>query len=154
MAFSPMDLQNSLGNYSFRSSSSSNLHDDSHAPVPHQGSLCRLEGEGETTYILEILLESGSSHDLVFLRKDFDFSVRLFSIMDTESRGRISKATVEEFMALRCPVFWRRDEDLQERAEDSSDGTTSPTFEEVWKAVTSCSNMRGVNNSHIVSLGV
>eukprot|EP00531_Pseudo-nitzschia_arenysensis_P017415 CAMPEP_0116136040 /NCGR_PEP_ID=MMETSP0329-20121206/11509_1 /TAXON_ID=697910 /ORGANISM="Pseudo-nitzschia arenysensis, Strain B593" /LENGTH=1106 /DNA_ID=CAMNT_0003630875 /DNA_START=496 /DNA_END=3816 /DNA_ORIENTATION=- len=154
MAFSPMDLQNSLGNYSFRSSSSSNLHDDSHAPVPHQGSLCRLEGEGETTYILEILLESGSSHDLVFLRKDFDFSVRLFSIMDTESRGRISKATVEEFMALRCPVFWRRDEDLQERAEDSSDGITSPTFEEVWTAVTSCSTMRGVNNSHIVSLGV
>eukprot|EP00533_Pseudo-nitzschia_delicatissima_P009597 CAMPEP_0116090630 /NCGR_PEP_ID=MMETSP0327-20121206/7074_1 /TAXON_ID=44447 /ORGANISM="Pseudo-nitzschia delicatissima, Strain B596" /LENGTH=1105 /DNA_ID=CAMNT_0003581927 /DNA_START=451 /DNA_END=3771 /DNA_ORIENTATION=- len=149
MAFSPMDLQNSLGNYSYRSSSSSNLHDDSHVPVPHQGSLCRLEGEGETTYILEILLESGSSHELVFLRKDFDFSVRLFSIMDTESRGRINKATVEEFMALRCPVFWRRDEDLQDRSVEAADGL-SPTFEEVWTAVTSCSTLtRDLNSSGV-----
>lgn len=145
MAFSPMDLQSSLGNYSFRGSSSSNLHDDIHTPVPHQGSLCRVEGEGKTAYILEIVLKSGSSHELVFLRKDFDFSLRLFSIMDTESRGRINKATVEEFMALRCPVFWRRDEDLEDRTVESSEGS-SPTFEEVWTAVTSCSALtRGMN---------
>ena len=151
MSFTQLDLQTSLGNYSFRSSSSSNLHDDSHAPVPHQGSLCRVEGKGETTYILEILLESGSSHELVFRRKDFEFSLRLFHIMDTESRGRINKATVEEFMALRCPVFWRRDEDLETGAVESSDGT-SPTFEEVWKAVTSCSVLARSSNSNGVSL--
>ena len=151
MAFSSADLQNSFGNYSFRSSSSSNIHHDSQKLMPHQGNLCRVDGEGETTYILEILLESESSHELVFRRKDFDFSVRLFSIMDTESRGRINKATVEEFMALRCPVFWRRDEDLEDRAVQSAHGT-SPTFEEVWTAVTSCSTLTRIMNSDELSL--
>jgi len=150
MAFSPVDLQNSFGNYSFRGSSSSNLHDDSQVIVPHQGSLCRVEGKGETTYILEILLESESTHELVFRRKDFDFSLRLFSIMDTESRGRINKATVEEFMALRCPVFWRRDKDLKDVAVQSAHGT-SPTFEEVWTAVNSCSTLTRIMNSDELS---
>jgi len=108
--------------------------------------LCRVEGKGETTHILEILLENEASHELIFRRNDFDFSLRLFSIMDTESRGRISKATVEEFMALRCPVFWRRDEDLADRTEQCAHGT-SPTFEEVWTAVTSCSTLTRIMNS-------
>jgi len=150
MAFSPVDLQNSFGNYSFRSSSSGNLHDGIQVPIPHQGSLCRVEGRGETTYVLEIILERESTHELVFRRKDFDFSLRLFSIMDTESRGRINKATVEEFMALRCPVFWRRDEDLKDR-EIQSTRETSPTFEEVWAVVISCSTLTRIMNSDELS---
>lgn len=108
------------------------------AMVPHRGSLYRIEGQDETMYALEILLDHQSSvtHELAFLRKDFDFALRLFSIMDTESRGQISKATVQEFVTLRCPVFWRRDEDLEPSV---SVHETSPTFEEVWMAVAECS---------------
>jgi hypothetical protein len=108
------------------------------ALVPHRGSLCRIEGQSEILYVLEILLDEQSSmtHELVFLRKDFDFALRLFSIMDTESRGQISKSTVQEFVTLRCPVFWRRDEDLEPSVSVSG---TSPTFEEVWLSVAACS---------------
>lgn len=88
-------------------------------------------------HILEIELEDGSTHELQFQRKDFDFSLRLFSIMDTESRGQISKTIVKEFVTLRCPVFWRRDDDLR----SISDPGTSPTFEEVWRAVAICSSV-------------
>jgi len=61
--------------------------------------------------------------------------------MDTESRGQISKATVQEFVTLRCPVFWRRDEDLNDNGQQGASvhPGTSPTFEEVWSAVASCS---------------
>ena len=111
-------------------STSNNRQVDTLVKIPHQGSLCRIEGPGETTYVLEILLEKGSTHKLVFDRKDFDFSFRLFSIMDTESRGYIQKLVVEEFMTQRCPVFWRRDDALEENRS---------TFEEVWMAVASCS---------------
>ncbi|KAL3924097.1 MAG: hypothetical protein SGILL_001252 [Bacillariaceae sp.] len=101
-------------------------------------------------YTLEILLDfdggsgNGSdTHELVFLRKDFDFALRLFSILDTESRGQISKATVKEFVTMRCPVFWRRDEDLaidvSASLNNTGDPGTSLTFEEVWAAVASCS---------------
>ena len=113
-------------------STSNNRQVDTLVKIPHQGSLCRIEGPEETTYVLEILLEKGSTHKLVFDRKDFDFSSRLFSIMDTESRGYIQKLVVEEFMTQRCPVFWiwRRDDALEENRS---------TFEEVWMAVASCS---------------
>lgn len=107
--------------------------------VPHRGSLCRIDGPtAESTYILEILLDDEiTHHELIFARKDFDFCLRLFAIMDTESRGQITKAAVQEFVTLRCPVFFRRDEDL-ERPHGASP-TSSPTFEEVWRAVAACS---------------
>mmetsp|Transcript_1311 Transcript_1311/g.1490 ORF Transcript_1311/g.1490 Transcript_1311/m.1490 type:complete len:1252 (-) Transcript_1311:570-4325(-) len=150
MTFSTTGLQNSFGNCSFRSSSSSSHQDARQIMVPHQGSLCRVEGQGETTYVLEILLENESIHELIFRRKDFDFSLRLFSIMDTESRGRITTAIVEEFITLRCPVFWRRDEDLKNRVIQTVPGT-SPTFEEVWMAVASCSTSARYMDSDILS---
>jgi hypothetical protein len=103
--------------------------------IPHRGSLSRLEGEEDLLYILEIQLEDGSTHELQFLRNDFDFSLRLFAIMDTDSRGQLTKATVKEFVTLRCPVFWRRDDDLRSMGEPS----TSPTFEEVWTGVATSS---------------
>ena len=88
------------------------------------------------------LKKSASDHDLIFQRHDFDFAVRLFAIMDTESKCQISRATVKEFVTLRCPVFWRRDIDLrkaQSRSVASSSSSSSPTFDEVWKAVVTCS---------------
>ncbi len=103
--------------------------------IPHCGALSRLEGEEDATYILEIQLDDGTTHELQFLRNDFDFSFRLFAIMDSESRGQITKAIVKEFVTLRCPVFWRRDDDLRARGPPGS----SPTFEEVWCAVAQCS---------------
>jgi hypothetical protein len=115
-------------------------------------------------YTLEILLENGTSHELVFLRKDFDFALRLFAIMDTESRGQITKSTVQEFVTVRCPVFWRRDEDLEEQQQEqqqavstSSYGGSSPTFEEVWMAVASCSvSARAIDQEELsmVEIGV
>lgn len=87
-------------------------------------------------YVLEIEIDNESVHELQFQRKDFDFSDRLFAIMDTESRGQVSKATVKDFVTLRCPVFWRRDNDLR-----SIGGLDiSPTFEEVWRSVATCSS--------------
>jgi hypothetical protein len=110
-------------------------------------------------YTLEILLDDeNDTHELVFLRNDFEFALRLFSIMDTESRGQITKATVQEFMTLRCPVFWRRDEDLeQQNAVTECQSGASPTFEEVWTAVASCSvSVRALDSSELalVELGV
>ena len=76
------------------------------------------------------------------------FHDRLFTIMDSDSRGQLSKRVVKEFVTLRCPVFWRRDDDLRRFSQDPGDGcssspyppaTSSPTFDEVWKAVTTCS---------------
>ena len=129
---SPPDLQ---GSYGHHSSSSSFRSTHSNALIPHRGALSRLEGEDDATYILEIQVEDGTTHELQFLRNDFDFSLRLFAIMDSESRGQISKATVQEFVTLRCPVFWRRDDDLKAKKKVGS----SPTFEEVWSAVATCS---------------
>ena len=151
MSFSTNGSQNSFGNYSFRSSSSGNHQDDRQAMVPHEGSLCRVDGQDETTYVLGISLEDLSTHELIFRRKDFDFSLRLFSIMDTESRGHITKAIVEEFMTLRCPVFWKRDEDLEDRVIQTVPGT-SPTFEEVWMAVASCSASARSNSINLDEL--
>ena len=105
-------------------------------------------------YVLEIELENGSTHELQFQRKDFDFSFRLFAIMDTESRSQITKANVKEFVTLRCPVFWRRDDDL--RSIGGPD--ISPTFEEVWRAVASCSRdsppLTGPEDFEAVELGI
>jgi hypothetical protein len=145
--------------------------------VPHRGSLCRIDGPNtsESTYILEILLDGSESeedehrqqhHELVFPRKDFDFCLRLFAIMDTESRGQISKSTVQEFVTLRCPVFFRRDEDvldgLRDAASSGKKGSpsfssssslssmgniVSPTFEEIWRAVAACSVGARIDNT-------
>ena len=137
--------------------------------VPHRGSLCRIEGQDETMYTLEVLLENGTSHELIYLRKDFDFALRLFAIMDTESRGQVTKSTVQEFVTVRCPVFWRRDEDLEVQQEQqqrqqqqqlsvsTSYPGSSPTFEEVWMAVASCSvSARAIDREELsmVEIGV
>jgi hypothetical protein len=148
MTFSSSDLHNSFGAPSSYARNSSGT-----AVVPHRGSLCRLEGEDEMLYILEILLEDDTTHELQFLRKDFDFSLRLFAIMDTESRGQITKTMVKEFVTLRCPVFWRRDDDLRRLGEPG----TSPTFEEVWRAVAACSVSPPIEDSQgfsSIELGV
>lgn len=150
MAFASADSNHSFGqsNPSFRNSMNNML-------IPHCGALSRLEGEDDVTYILEILLEDDSTHELLFHRKDFDFSLRLFAIMDSESRGQISKNTVKEFVTLRCPVFWRRDDDL--KAMGDYDSASSPTFEEVWTAVATCSVSVPIDDSEdlsTVELGV
>jgi len=147
------------------SSSSSSGHADS---VPHGGGLCRIEGNVELTYVLDILLQDESLHQLQFSRQDFDFATRLFAIMDTESRGLISMTTVKEFVAMRCPVFWRRDEDLrkqQQQGEEhsfsnsnrtysssstsSSSSSSSPTFDEVWASVVQCSQNPRLNRKRL-----
>ena len=155
-----MPLEQQTASMAFASSSShsfSSFRNHSHGSIliPHRGALCRLEGEDDSIYVLEIQLEDGSSHELQFLRNHFEFALRLFSIMDSESRDQISKAAVKEFVTLRCPVFWRRDDDL--RATRNGEPGASPTFEEVWKAVALSSLSVPVDDSDdlsAVELGV
>eukprot|EP00980_Cylindrotheca_fusiformis_P023374 scaffold10429_cov126-Cylindrotheca_fusiformis.AAC.5 len=139
--------------YSFGSSSSSFRTTHETDPVPHQGSLCRVEGNDEAQFVLEILLEDNSTHELFFQRNVFEFALRLFAIMDTDSRGKISKAAVKEFVTIRCPVFWRRDDNLRSIGKPG----TSPTFEELWRTVVTCSvdpRIRDSDDIANIKLGV
>jgi hypothetical protein len=89
--------------------------------------------------MIEILLEDGATHELWFDRPDFDFMSHLFTILDTESRGSVGRSAMKEFVTLRCPVFWRRDEDLRKlEKEGDLRSDRSPTFDEVWLAVSQC----------------
>jgi hypothetical protein len=144
-----MDFDDML--YSFGSSSSSIHQSQENELVPHQGSLCRVDGNDETQYVLEIMLEDNSTHELFFQRNVFEFALRLFAIMDTDSKGRISKATVKEFVTIRCPVFWKRDDTLRSIGEPIGEPGTSPTFEELWRAVVTCSVNPRIRHSDDIS---
>jgi len=89
-------------------------------------------------YMIQIRLENNESHELWFERQDFEFFTRLFSILDTTSCGSVERHALREFVTLRCPVFWRRDDDL--RKLETQHTTESPTFDEVWEAVIQCSH--------------
>jgi len=130
-----MDFDDVL--FSFPKSASSSLQPAQQLSLslPHQGSLCRLDSHDGTEYVLEILLQDKSTHELCFSRRDFEFTLQLFAIMDIDSKGHISKDTVKEFVTIRCPVFWKRDEYLK-LAESNGE---SPTFEELWRSVITCS---------------
>jgi len=67
--------------------------------------------------------------ELQFDRNEYDVLVRLFSILDSESRGSVEKEAVREFVGLRCPVFRRRDRALRKF------GRSNTTFDEAWDAV-------------------
>jgi len=131
--------------------------------IPHRGSLCRMETANSKTpflgylYMIEILLENGTTHELWFDRQDFEILSHLFTILDTESRGSVGRTAMKEFVTLRCPVFWRRDEDLRklDKEADIREGR-SPTFEEVWLAVAQCSKKDASHRTSLdnVELGV
>jgi hypothetical protein len=137
--------------------------------VPHQGSLCRVvdDCDFEPSYVIEIRIEERgeadrlkgskfvtSYHELVFSKKDFEFASRVFAILDSESVSIVRKSTVHEFVCRRCPVFWRRDDDLKRLRLDytcrqpNQHGmighrrSTSLTFEEIWESVVSCCRNR------------
>jgi hypothetical protein len=132
------------GDNEMRDSRSQRYHASPTFFIPHQGSLCRLEDNMNCYYIIEVTYDEGS-HDLLYTRRDFDFAQRLFAILDTESRGVVDRETVRSFVTLRCPVFWRRDEDLRNLTlvPSSETGGTieSPTFDEMWQSVTRCSRL-------------
>lgn len=103
------------------------------------------------------------THELHFKSEQFSFMENIFAILDTESTGIVNKATLQEFVMLRCPVFKRRDSDILQYQKNRDnwkttgnfscdaaphdhvhDGDISRTnseflsFEQVWKAVISC----------------
>jgi len=87
-----------------------------------------------------------ATHELKFERSEYEFISRLFSIIDTESRGVIGRGPIQEFVRLRCPVFRRRDNAIAEYAKTerhsaatSDDYIGSRTFDEVWDGVVWCS---------------
>lgn len=116
--------------------------------LPHKGALCRVDEGNEPTYIIEIALRGEGLHELEYTTRDFDFAQRLFAILDAENRGAVDRSVVKEFVTLRCPVFWRRDDDLR-RLRQSLDATLpadeSVTFDEIWKAVALCSSTTQVH---------
>ena len=133
--------------------------------LPHRGSLCRIDTATSSNtsvvafhqYMIEILLENGETHELWFSRQDYDFMSHLFAILDTESRGSVGRSAMKDFVTLRCPVFWRRDEDLRKLDNDTEPRTDrSPTFDEVWLAVSQCSKHDTSPRSNLnkVELGV
>lgn len=133
--------------------------------IPHRGSLCRIEAATALSYqyMIEIQLEDNAdTHSLWFERQHFEILSHLFTILDTESRGSVGMAAMKEFVTLRCPVFWRRDEDLRkldketEVSSSSSSQDHSPTFDEVWLAVAQCGKKANVRRSKLenVELGV
>ena len=94
--------------------------------------------------------------ELKYDRHEYDVLVRLFSILDTESKGSVGRDPVREFVGLRCPVFRRRDralrkfgrpfdqegKDLAFKASMNDDTAlakdTDATFEEAWNSVVAC----------------
>jgi hypothetical protein len=121
--------------------------------IPHRGSLCRIDRTSASNmslpaYMIEIQLENGENHELWFDRQDYHFMSHLFSILDTESRGTVGRNDMREFVTLRCPVFWRRDEDLRKLEKEQNDlsADESPTFDEVWSAVANCSKQEKGNS--------
>lgn len=129
--------------------------------APHSGSLYRIAAADSRAqsssqssafdylYVLPITLENGLTHDLHFEPPHYNFLSRLFSILDTENHDTVGRAQIMDFVTLRCPVFWRRDSDLRKlgggrasvRAiEQNYISSSSPTFDEVWTAVTLCCN--------------
>ena len=105
--------------------------------TPHFGALSRVTPDGtDSVYVIPIRTPDGD-HELVYTSRDFRFAQRLFAILDTESRGLIDRNTVKDFVTLRCPVFWRRDDDLK-KLNLANDDCSSPTFDEIWSSVISC----------------
>jgi hypothetical protein len=119
--------------------------------LPHKGSLCRIEDSVHmSSYALRISIAPDNddedllgincdTHELMFDRKSFNFTSRLFAILDTESQGFVDKDVVRDFVLQRCPVFAKRDEDVARLNEVGRITPKSPTFEELWKAVLECS---------------
>ena len=95
-------------------------------------------------YALPIRIPSPYANQLLelqFDRKEYDVLVRLFSILDSESRGGVEKEAVREFVGLRCPVFRRRDRTLRKF------GRSTTTFDEAWDAVMECSSSSSSSSS-------
>jgi hypothetical protein len=98
-----------------------------------------------------------TTHVLRFTRSDCEFTQRLFAILDTESRGYIEYSTLEEFVRLRCPALWRRDDSIRQGSYSGSHNhwisERSPTFDEIWRAVMACcpqSPCRALEDHHIL----
>jgi len=110
--------------------------------------------DGRTPQVLELQYD----------RHEYDMLVRLFSILDSESKGSVGRDPVREFVRFRCPVFRRRDRALRKfgrpidqeekdmvfsasRCDDAADKDTedtpasrsSATFDEAWDSVMECS---------------
>lgn len=111
---------------------------DTHASaVLHKGALSRSEDSFLAAYSIDIYVpETSSMHTLELTRHDWEFAQRVFAILDSESRGSIERDAIREFVILRCPVFWRRDDDLRRLGLSHS---SSPTFDEIWQSVAKCS---------------
>lgn len=131
----------------------SSRHSTAKMIVPHQGSLYHTTVEDDRVeYVIEIVVDDHRTHELRYTREDLDFANRLFAIVDVESRSVIDRSSVEEFVTLRCPVFWRRDDDLKRLGISDS---ASPTFDEIWKSVVDCCRQqrRGEDEDGCLLLG-
>jgi hypothetical protein len=125
--------------------------------IPHRGSLCRIKLENNLyAYTMMIQGQEGSKHRsmLNFSSEQYELLENIFTILDTESSGFISRQDLKEFVLLRCPVFNRRDRNLvlyrdhHQKAihfrtgQDLSPGeihlSQETTFDQVWKSAITC----------------
>jgi hypothetical protein len=84
-----------------------------------------------------------STHVLRFTRNDCEFAQRLFAILDFDNRGYLDYPTLEEFVRLRCPTLWRRDDEVNmaiasANLDHCSFPVPSRTFDEIWQALIDC----------------
>lgn len=137
------------------------------AQLPHRGALCRVEDESNIpSYVIEIRISpdddndildiSTRTHELYFSRHDYEFTSRLFAILDTESINVVHRSAIQDFVHKRCPVFLKRDEDLTRLGlhTRTEQALNSPTFDEVWKAVVACSRCTSDSHDEPTCLGV
>ena len=115
--------------------------------IPHRGSLCRIhininntnisKSYNQPTSFLYTITIFTPHHDhhhddhqihsckkgqytLQYHPEHYQFLEDIFTILDKDSRGYISKKQVEEFVLLRCPVFKRRDDILKIFCDDNN----------------------------------
>ena len=90
--------------------------------IPLRGKLRRIQNNDPSSNLYSLTCQK---MELYFSRTHYEHIHRLFCIVDTESRGLLRRTQVQEFVALRCPVFRRRDAAIQNILNSQSSSSPS-----------------------------
>lgn len=127
--------------------------------IAHKGSLLRRNFTVAETGLDKPIyhsIEISPNLTLHYDRIQYERITKLFSIIDTDSKGYVTKKQVNDFVFLRCPLFRRRDDlltrlknkrkggaisnfmlDAEKHMENIMGFKAASTFDEVWEAVIS-----------------
>lgn len=126
--------------------SSTDASTNASSDIPHRGSLSRNIVGNNITYNLTILNTcDGSQYTLEYTPEHYDFLQDIFTILDNESNGLISRSDLQEFVMLRCPVFKRRDRAIAVYKEmnhnqefDVESFSDKSSFDQIWESILAC----------------